>query len=178
MNNNMIRNSVPDSLPHLPKLIGSKTTRVITKHFTNCPLYMDGDSFVLLTWLIYQSKNDNTIKYSTHLLNRYRSSLLLAGEHYKSELNLYKSIPKIRLVFKYLIETGYILPNYQPDVFTINPMLTYRDEYIRKDEYSRLCDFYQAVQFGTGGDVREIGKELSEIVNKRIKEKKTKKSHD
>jgi hypothetical protein len=172
VNTTVIRNTKVKTLPYLPPLIGSKTTRSITKHFTNLPLYLDGDHLSLLNWLVYQSRQDNTVHYTTHLLSKYRESILAAKEQYGVDLGLVISIQLIRGLFKDLIEDGYLLDNYQADIFTINPMLTYRHEYIRKEEYSNLVKMYQSIQFGTGGDPREIGKILSETINKRIKDKK------
>lgn len=124
---------------------------------------------------MYQSRNDNTVRYSTHLLKKYRASVMEANKQYDQDLGLVISVQGIRESFKGLIEMGYLLPNYSADVFTINPMLVYRTEYIRKDEYRELVQLYQAIQFGTGGDYRDIGKILSGIINRRIKEKKVNK---
>lgn len=172
MNNKNIELVECKALPYLPVLTGLKTTRVVTKHFTNLSLYMRTNMYALLSWLIYQSKNDNTVRYSTHLLVKYRESVLAAGERYGDEVKLHVSVQYIRENFARLVEQGYLLPNYEKFVFTINPMLMYRDEYVRASEYKVMQEKYQLVQFGTGGDVREIGKELSTLVNGRIKDKK------
>lgn len=172
MNTQIVRNTKVKKLPYFPVLTGQKTTRVITKHFTNCALYLDHNSFSLLSWLIYQSKQDNSFTYSTHLLTKYRESVFAASSEYGFKQIRFVSVQKIRSVFTDLIESGYILPTHTKDSYIINPMLSYRDEYLRASEYLEICKMYQSIQFGTGGDIEEIAKMMGDIINKRIRDKK------
>ena len=160
-----------ESYPFLPVLTGLKTTRVVTKHFTNLSLYMNPNMYALLTWLIYQSRNDNTIEYNVHLLEKYRRSVIAARDQYGPN-GLKIGLLSIRESFKWLIENGYLFLTYDRFVYMINPLLTYRSEYIRSPEYKDVCERYQHVQFGTGIDVRDLTKEYRDLINKRIKEKK------
>ena len=148
------------SLPYLPELSGSKTTRVITKHFTNLSLYMDQNRYSLLTWLIYQSKSDNSVIYSTHLLNKFRESVLLAREVY-GETHLVKcNIKAIRASFKSLVSLGYILPTYDGKMFVISPLLSYRAEYVSAANYKKYCKMYQ--DLGGKDNLNELLKSYTE----------------
>jgi hypothetical protein len=177
MNTKLIEGCKVSELPYLPKLTGLKTNRVVTKHYTNCALYMSADKFSLLTWLIYQSRNDNSVRYNTHLLNKYSAAIKAAANEYGSEVKLKTSIQFIRYDFKWLIEHGYLFPNYESDIFTINPMLTYRTEYIRAAEYDMLVEWYNFVWNKTNLNIeptyslKELSKKLRDIINKRIKDK-------
>ena len=133
------------SLPYFPELSGQKTSRVITKHFTNAAMYMPKDQFCMLTWLIYQSKADNTVNYSTQLLIRYSAAIKASTQLYNSTNNLNTGIKHLRVVFKTLIQNGYLLPNYNKKLFTINPMLSYRAEYMRVDKYRIACADYKEI---------------------------------
>lgn len=144
MNTNLILSTQVKGLPYFPELTGGKTTRVITKHFTNAAMHLPSIQFALLTWLIYQSKADNTFVYSTHLLNKFKDSYSAAIRLY-SRIEKTIAIPRIRLNLKLLIESGYLLPNYDKKVFTINPMLSYRAEYMRSGNYKYICQKYSHI---------------------------------
>jgi hypothetical protein len=176
MNTNLISSTKNIRLPYLPKLTGLKTNRVITKHYTNCALYLSPDRFSLLTWLIYQSRNDNSVKYSTHLLNKYSAAIKEANKEYNGLGWLKTSIQFIRQDFKWLIENGYLFNNYEKDVFTINPLLSYRTEYIRAAEYDMLVEWYNANWNDSKivdqtDSLKALSKKLRDIINKRIKDK-------
>lgn len=177
MNTKLILSTETLNLPYFPKLTGLKTTRVITKHFTNCALYLPQNKLALLTWLIYQSKSDNTVEYNTHLLRKFSAAIKEAGKLYGgSELNT--SVQYIRKDFKWLIEQGYLFPNYEHNVYTINPMLTYRAEYLRAVEYEEIADVYNSIKGSAElndndfRDIKLIGMRMSELINTRIKKKR------
>lgn len=147
MNTKLIEQTEVVNLPYFPILEAHKSNRVITKHFTNLPLYLNPNNFALLTWLIYQSKADNSVKYSTKLLQKYSSAVMEANKEYcknKSVL-LLTSLPSARLTFQTLIQKGYLLPSHLKGYFVINPLLSYREEYIKPSEYRELCKDYQVI---------------------------------
>lgn len=140
------------SLPHFPEISHIKANRVITKHFTNTALYLPHNKISLLTWLIYQSKKDNTVVYSTQLLTKYCQAVKSAEEVYESSAGLSFDIKVIRSLFKQLVESGYLLPNYNKKLFTVNPMLSYYADISQKVykqiiiehcELSRHCSWVQ-----------------------------------
>ena len=155
MNTNLISNSKVMSLPYFSELSAQKSNRVITKHFTNLALYLPPNQFALLNWLIYQSKADNTVVYSTQLLIRYSAAVKECEKQYYLSAGLQKNIKAIRPIFQKLIESGYLLPNYKKNVFTINPMLTYRAEYMRPKDYEEIVTGWQVIK-GAYKDVRDI----------------------
>jgi hypothetical protein len=143
MKNNSVKSTQVKSLPYLPELSGIKTTRVVTKHFTNLAMYMNQQLFSLLSWLIYQSKPDNTIIYSTQLLIKFKESIFSAHKIYTPDKPFKADIKVIRGVFSNLIGIGYLLPNYDKKVFTINPMLSYHPGYLSASNYKSICAEYQ-----------------------------------
>jgi len=142
-NTKSIESTQVKSLPYFPELTGGKTTRVVTKHFTNCAMYLPSSEFALLSWLIYQSKSDNTIVYSTRLLISFKETVLAANVVYNPSIKLSGNVKSIREDFKHLIENGYLLPNYDKKVFTINPMLSYHPEYLSAANYKSICAEYK-----------------------------------
>lgn len=148
MNTKLIQQTEVQALPYFPILEAHKSNRVITKHFTNLPLYLNPNHFALLTWLIYQSKADNSVKYSTKLLLKYTATLLQCEQEYKDGNTvgrLFTSLPFLRVSFQYLIKQGYLLPSHLKGYFVINPLLSYREEYIRPSEYAEICRSYQRI---------------------------------
>jgi len=172
MNNKNIELIRAEGYPYFPELQGINRTRVMTKHFTNLSLYLERDKLSFIHFLVYQSSQDNTIIYSSHLLAKYREAVLKAQEMYGKGVSLLVSEKTLRRLFSQLITEGYLLVNYKKFEFTLNPMLSYRAEYIRAGEYKELCKSYSAIQFGTGIDVREFCKGYRELINNRIRDKK------
>lgn len=158
--------------PYFPELQGINRTRVMTKHFTNLSLYLDRDKLSFIHFLVYQSSQDNTIVYSGHLLSKYREAVLKAQEMYGKGVTLVVSEKSLRRMFADLIINGYLLVNYKKFEYTLNPMLTYRAEYIRSGEYKEMCNTYNSIQFGTGIDIKDFCKGYRELINGRIKDKK------
>ncbi len=176
MNNKNVEAVENERFPYLPKLTGIKTTRVITKHFTNLSMYLSPDHYNMLSWLIYQSRNDNTVVYSMHLMRKYRDTVLAAADKYGSEVHLKCGINSNRDTFKWLISEGYLFCAPERLVYMINPLLTYRAEYIRSEEYNKICDRYQHIWFGTNrvNGTKDLVRDYMNIINKRIKDKKKK----
>ncbi len=184
MNTKLIEQTEVQSLPYFPILEAHKSNRVITKHFTNLPLYLNPNHFALLTWLIYQSKADNSIKYSTKLLLKYTATLLQCEQEYKDGNTvgrLFTSLPFLRVSFQYLIKQGYLLPSHLKGYFVINPLLSYREEYIRPNEYKAICEEYQRIQnlniegggkIKTDGLIAKFTKHLFNIVASKMVAKK------
>ena len=127
MNTKSIQLTRPKELPHLPTISSHKQSKIVSKHFTNLSILLPKKEFALICWLVYQSDNDNSFKYSTHLLRKFSATIkALNGD-------IPTAIQTIRADFKRLIEKGYILPynNYH----YLNPMLFKLS--------SKLADKYQ-----------------------------------
>lgn len=136
------------SLPYFPELSSGKSNRVITKHFTNAAMCLPQNEFAMLIWLVYQSKSDNTIVYSTQLLATYSAAIKAAEEMYKESQGLAIGIKAIRGFFRQLVQKGYLLPNYNKKVFTINPMLSYRVDYVKQVQYKEVvCAFMEICRY-------------------------------
>lgn len=118
-----------------PPLSDGKQGRVVTKHFTNMSLVLNPNYYALLSFLIYQSAADNTIKYSQGLLIMFEKAVKAAREHYGEENALYLSLPKLRGNFKWLIENGMLLPTPAGKIFLINPCLTFSKVYVKAEFY-------------------------------------------
>jgi hypothetical protein len=101
MNTGRIKKTKTLSLPDFPAT--NKTTRVVTKHFTNLAMYLERDQLSLLNWLVYNCGMDNRIKYSTVLLQRYAKSVDEVQHHYGSKVRLKASVQGIRGVLEGLI---------------------------------------------------------------------------
>lgn len=127
-------------LPVFP-LIAGKTTRKVTKHFTNLPMYMDREKFSFLSWLVYQCAVDNTIEYKHFLLERYAKSIRQANEFYSPSQIKLKTFPqRLRAILKELIEEGYVL-SYNKRTLLISPILTYAG-HISGKKHQKICERY------------------------------------
>lgn len=169
----IIENLTTESLPYFPMLGVGKTNRTITKHFTNLHLYLDRDKLALLTWLLYECAADNSIEYSHQLVLRYSAAISAAEKQYNTKANLNVSVKKIRDAFRGLILGGYILPTFDKSIFLLNPMLSYRTEYVSKKEYKKCCDVYQDVMVeGEFAGINWFTSEYRKLVNSKIKSKK------
>lgn len=167
----VIENIQVQILPYFPTLSGHKTSRVVTKHFTNTLLYLPAELTSMLAWLIYQSNVDNSFTYDSRLINRYSAAIRAAEEMYKSSGKLRVDIKAIRANFKQLIEQGFVLPTNELAVFIINPMLSYRTEYCRSKEYKEVCHTYGYLKV----DVNLVPNFTSyyrQLVNSKISKKK------
>ena len=164
------------SLPYFPVLSHGKSTRTVTKHFTNLAMYMHQQSYSLLSWLIYQSRADNTIVYSTQLLIKFKESIVAAAKTYTPDEPFKADIKVIRGVFRLLAENGYLLPTYDKKVYLINPMLSYHPEYLSAANYKKMCEEYQEIYSHipsnfTEDRVKSFTKRYAESVNSVIRKK-------
>lgn len=148
MNSKLIQNTTTKSLPNYPSLKVGKTRRVFTKHFTNLPLWLSADEVSLLSWLCYQSMADNTFKYNTDLLRKYKDSVDYAKQEYSggNPNMVLGNILNSRHVLKRLIEKGFIFQTGIKNKLMINPMLTYAAEVVSVKKYDDVTDLYQLVQ--------------------------------
>lgn len=130
MNTKSIQNTAVKKLPHLPILSSHKQSKTISKHFTNLSILLPKKQFALISWLIYQSGQDNSFKYNTHLLRKFSATI--------RELNgdIPTAIQLIRADFKKLIENGWLLPRGNC-IFTINSML-FKQRVNMSDKYQKI----------------------------------------
>ena len=124
-----------------PPLSDGKQGRVVTKHFINMSLILNPNHYALLSYLIYQSSADNTIKYSQRLLLQFEKSVKSAREHYRQDNELYLSLPKLSEHFVWLIENGLLLPT-EGKIFLINPCLTFSKVYVGVEFYKEWVKLY------------------------------------
>lgn len=129
-------------LPLFPVLAQGGNGRIFTKHFTNLVPCLTKDEISLLSFLIYQSELDNSIIYSTKLLKQYDTWVhFCQGRYGKRPLS--SSVPKTRLIFKDLIEKGFLLLTTQLKCFLVNPNLTYSKEYVKIKFYNSWTMLYR-----------------------------------
>lgn len=140
MNTKVITNTIIKSLPNFPTLEVNKRNRIVTKHFTNLYMYLPQHKLALLSWLIYQTKTDNSFIYSTNFLRLYRNTVLAVKEEY-GILKINVSLTFLRQILKNLVEEGYILPM-QNKKFVINYMLTFHPKFITNKEWDKVCKSY------------------------------------
>lgn len=151
MKPSLVRETVTEQLPNLPALSGNKTSRVVTKHFTNLAMFLQADELALLNWMIYQCHADNTIDYRQSMLERYGRTIAELHNEYNGvqvagkfmHYDLKVSPRTVREVMIRLIKKGYVLSDGL--IMMVNPMLTYRGDYVSRAEYESLCNSYQEV---------------------------------
>lgn len=147
MNANRINNTKVKKLWDFPPLSDGKQGRVVTKHFTNLSMILNPNHYALLSFLIYQSAADNTIKYSQGLLIMFEKSVKAARKVYGEENALYLSPPKLREHFSWLVENGLLLPTSTGKIFLINPCLTFSKVYVKSEFYKEWTScFHEAVK--------------------------------
>ncbi len=161
-----IIDDVTVTLPKAP--ITQKDTRVITKHFLNCFYHMDRNIHAFFGFLIYESNRDNEIKFNARHLLRYSASIAAANQFYGCECKLKKSYIVIRKYWTYLTNNGYII-RYK-DTFYINPMFTYRQEYITKGGYDNFCQAHQK------GDIDSCMEVWFKMINEKLHKDNERKS--
>lgn len=163
-----------------PPLNDGKMGRVVTKHYLNLSFILNPNHFSLLSFLIYQSKADNTVEYSTRLLLMYQKSITAGTEFYGSaNESLNVSPPKSRLYFQYLIENGLLLPTTEPKQFMINPCLTYSKLYVKAEFYKEWSQIYIGTQYnsvtkcwGWGTEIELLIKAYFDHVNNNMQRRK------
>jgi len=155
-------------LPHFPAISGAKRSRVITKHFTNCSMFVPRNEFAMLTWLIYQSEVDNSFTYNTHLLRKFSASVKYANEEYGGK-KVNTSLYSIRSCFKALTKNGLLLPTSDEKVFIVSPMLSYRPEYVRPKEYGEFVGEYHGLSVS---GVVDFTARYMNFINVKLKKKK------
>lgn len=144
MNTNRINNTKVQKLWDFPPLSDGKQGRVVTKHYTNLSLILNPNHYALLSFLIYQSGADNTVKYSQGLLIMFEKAVRAARKIYGEDLALYLSLPKLREHFEWLIENGLLLPTSAGKTFLINPCLTFSKVYVKAEFYKEWCKKYDS----------------------------------
>lgn len=137
-----------------------KITRVVTRHFINCTMILSRDQLSLLSWLVYNCSMDNEITFNTLLLRRYCESVKAVRSYYKGKHRLNVSLPAARRTFIWLLENGYIIKVKQ-GIF-LNPMITYRADYITTAQFKVVADQYQQ-------DPAGAVQAFSNLVNERFK---------
>jgi len=118
----------------LNKLKKQSTTRTFTKHLTNISFILSRNELSLFYFLIYQSKNDNSIRIGRNTLFQFHKAYTLAKTHYSdiNPIKPQKKIPKthrnLKRVLDSLINNNLIIhlkQNKNHNSFLINPQYSY-----------------------------------------------------
>jgi hypothetical protein len=141
------------NLPHFPPLSGPKMTKYVTKHYVNTVLSIKHSQGCLLTWLISECGPDNTIEYSTHIINRYSETIKAANKEYNKgkTATLSHSPYIIRADFRALVNKGLVLPTHNKKVFVVNPMLACNKRFKHR---VRVSDHYNELKYTS--DIKEF----------------------
>ena len=164
-----IKSAGTERLWNFPLLNHGKMGRVFTKHLMNLSFTLNPNHYALLSFLIYQSGYDNTIKYSNNLLKMYENAVKGALKEYKLENDyLYISLPKTRLYFKWLITEGFLMKA-EGNIFLINPNLTYSKLYVIPNDYIKWVKDYN-----NGSKIKYLVNSYLESVQDNYKKKHNK----
>lgn len=118
----------------LPKLSLPGTGRILTKHFTNLCLTLPNDHLALFSFLIYQSGTNNSIDYTSSLLEKYKTAVELSAKKYGEKKLKISKVP-VRRSFQFLIENGFLLRTGYKRTFLINPKFSYHKLYVKPSDY-------------------------------------------
>lgn len=151
--------------PNFPPLSAAKTTRQVTKHYTNLAMYEERSQVSFLTWLIYQSDSDNSVFIDKTVMLRYRYSVMAAMKEYKTPKRVDYEYKALINHLKALVSKGYLILSSKPKVYVINPMLVYTPIYITRSNYNLFQKRYQEVQ--TAGQMLELIEWYQVIINKK-----------
>lgn len=169
MNSAIVSKTKTKSLPNFPVLSVGKTKRVFTRHFCNLALWLSPDEFALLSFLVYSASADNTIKYSTRLLEKFieaGNQALCEYVHPDCENLFSRNLILRRKSFVSLVEKGLLLHTAKRHYFLINPMLTYESQIINNKQYEEFQKYYQ------GRSAEEITKEFTILAASFLESKK------
>lgn len=96
----------------------------MTVNYFNLQIGLPKDQVSLLNFLIKEATNENRIKYSTRLLEKYRAYVRAVEREFKCETGIKIHVAETRNVFVRLIELG-LLERESGNVFIINRLVTY-----------------------------------------------------
>lgn len=162
----IIENTTADSVPSFPMLKPSSRNRIITKHLSNCSLYLPSNQSSLLSWLVYQVGSDNSFRYGESLILRYVTTVKMASKIYGQAPAVNLDFKLVRFSFYKLISGGYILQTSEKGVFILSPMLSYHPKYLSRGEYMEMCERYgKLAPIGVG----EFADWYRGIINKKAK---------
>lgn len=153
-NNGRIRKTKVETLQDFRRLSQHKSNRLITKNFTSFIAGTEPEISDLINFLIFESKRNNTIELSTHLLTKYNKYIKVVKEHFSGVKYKGKSIMTIRGMLQRIIGMGILIPLYR-QTFLINPALVYFDGYYNEqanfmNKYEELYGRYAAQEFDKG----------------------------
>lgn len=144
-----------------PELSQGSYGRILTKHFTNLPIFLEPNQLSLLSFLIYQSKIDNTVVYTSALMLRYQQAVKASQKLYNSPKRLKISLPNTRRCFKELSSLGLILP-YQHKTYIINPNLSFSKQYVKATFYNAWCKKYMQAYENNDTNIQSL---IEEYIN-------------
>lgn len=151
-NNGRIRKTQVESIPDFRRLSVHKGNRMITKNFTSYMAGTNNDLSDLIMFLIFESKRNNVVEVTTHLLVKYNKYIRFVKEEFSGVKFKGKSIMTIRGLLQRLIGSG-ILIHLSKKFFLINPALTYFEGYFNEQSMfmSRYEDLYSKYSIGQFG---------------------------
>ena len=125
-----------------PELSQSGSGRIMTKHYANLAMTLEENKLALLSFLVYQSRIDNSIVFTSALMLRYQTAVKSSQKLYNSPKRLKLSLPNTRRCFKQLVSDGLIL-TYNHKTYLINPNLTFSKQYVKTTFYKEWCSKYR-----------------------------------
>lgn len=124
MNTNRVKSAFTKSLY---PFIFTSSKRVMTVNYFNLMVILPNEESALLNFLIKESTQYNTFKYSTRLLEKYRMYVSVVKRSLSADINFNTNIKITREVFIRLIEKGLLFR--VGNEYVINFALTYSPQY-------------------------------------------------
>lgn len=149
-NTQKVQKTETTSMLDFRELSVHKSNKVITKNFTAFISGSDPSIGRLCTFLIFESRRNNTIEFTTHLLVKYGAYVKAAQKKFGYKDTKFKnsSLPITRKDFQHLISTGIIIPiKAEKKLFLMNPALTYHADRFNEQtlfmrDYERTYENY------------------------------------
>lgn len=141
MNNGRVKSAEAKSLY---PFTADKSKRVMTVNYFNLMVRLPKEESCLLNFLIKESTNYNTFKYSTRLLEKYKAYVKVVGRVFPSgDKKINTNVKYSRDVFIRLIEKGLVFRGGKE--YVINFALTYSPQYTKEaidwiKQYSGIVD--------------------------------------
>jgi hypothetical protein len=143
--NSKVRETETHKVPSFVCLRPFNNCRCFTKHYTNIQHVWLPAHSAFFSFLCYLANPNNTIAYSTLLLQQYAKAVPLILDEYGHGSNRLKlSLPILRRYFRHLITEGYLI-HISKDIYVINPMLTFHTNFCDRLEHQRYQDMYQLI---------------------------------
>jgi len=162
MNTNRVKSAVAKSLY---PFIFTSSKRVMTVNYFNLMVILPNEESALLNFLIKESTQYNTFKYSTRLLEKYRMYVSAVKRNLSADVNFNTNIKITREVFIRLIEKGLLFR--VENEYVINFALAYSHQYEKQTDIFRK--YYNDIVTGHKDNWEQLFYELNVQVLKQIR---------